>query len=61
MSSNEEDLAPVLAGEGSTIIPLEYSIGEYGEWDLVSHTFDLRNDDTAIVALIFEHKARRVN
>jgi hypothetical protein len=56
-----EDLAPVLTGEESTSFPLEGSIGEYSEWDLVSHTFNLRNDDTAIVALIFEQKARRVN
>jgi hypothetical protein len=54
-----EELAPVLAGEGSRSFPLEGAVEEYSEWELVSHTFNLREDDTAIVALIFEQKARR--
>jgi hypothetical protein len=54
-----EDLAPVLAGEGPGSFPLEGTVDEYSDWDLISHTFNLRDDDTAIVALIFEQKARR--
>jgi hypothetical protein len=54
-----EDLGPVLTGEGPRSFPLEGAVEEYSDWDLVSHTFNLRDDDTAIVALIFEQKARR--
>jgi hypothetical protein len=34
-------------------------IAEYGDWELVSHAFDVRNDGAAILAVIFETKARR--
>jgi hypothetical protein len=34
-------------------------IAEYGDWELVSHTFDVRSDGSAILAVIFETKARR--
>ena len=54
-----EELAPVLAGEGSGSFPLEGQPEGYGDWELVSHTFDLREDGSAIVALVFEQKARR--
>ena len=57
-----EELAPVLAGEGSRSFPLEGQLQEeYAEWDLVSHTFALRDDDSAVVALVLEQKARRAN
>jgi hypothetical protein len=54
-----QELAPVLAGEGSGSFPLEDALEGYEDWDLVSHTFDLREDGGAIVTLIFEQKARR--
>jgi len=56
-----EDLAPVLAGEGSRSFPLEGQLQEYADWDLVSHTFALRDDGSAVVALVLEQKARRAN
>ena len=56
-----EELAPVLAGEGSRSLPLEGQLQQYAEWDLVSHTFALRDDDSAVVALVLEQKARRAN
>ena len=57
-----EDLAPVLAGEGSRSFPLEGQLQEeYADWDLVSHTFALRDDGSAVVALVLEQKARRAD
>jgi hypothetical protein len=53
-------LAPVLAGEGPRRFPLVGALEEYSDWELVSHTFDVRDDDTAVLAVIFEQKARRV-
>lgn len=50
----------MLAGEGPRHFPLEDALEEYGDWELVSHTFNVREDGTAILALIFEQKARRV-
>ena len=55
------DLAPVLAGEGSRSFPLEGQLQDYADSDLVSHTFALRDDDSAVVALILEQKVRRAN
>ena len=56
-----EDLATVLAGEGPRSLPLEGQLQDYAEWDLVSHTFALRDDGSAVVALVLEQKARRAN
>jgi hypothetical protein len=55
-----EVLAPVLAGEGAKRLPLAGGLEEYSDWELVSHTFNVRNDETAVLAIIFEQKARRV-
>jgi hypothetical protein len=55
-----EALAPVLAGEGPRRFPLTGGLEEYGDWELVSHTFNVRDDDTAVLAVIFEQRARRV-
>jgi hypothetical protein len=55
-----EMLASVLSGEEPGRVPLDQGvIAEYGDWELVSHTFDVRNDGAAILAVIFETKARR--
>jgi hypothetical protein len=56
-----EDLAPVLSGEGPRSFPLEGQLEELADWDLVSHTFALRDDGSAVVALVLEQKARRAN
>jgi hypothetical protein len=53
-------LAPVLAGEGARRLPLAGGLQEYSDWELVSHTFNVRDDDTAVLAVIFEQRARRV-
>ena len=55
-----EALAPVLTGEGPRRFPLAGGLEEYNDWELVSHTFDLRDDETAVLAVIFEQRARRV-
>jgi len=34
-------------------------IAEYGDWELVSHTFDVRSDGSAILAVIVETKKQR--
>jgi len=55
-----EMLASVISGEEPGRFPLDQGvIAEYGDWELVSHTFDVRNDGAAILAVIFETKARR--
>jgi hypothetical protein len=55
-----EMLASVLNGEESGRFPLDQGVmAEYGEWELVSHTFDVRDDGAAVLAVIFETKARR--
>jgi hypothetical protein len=54
-------LAPVLAGEGPRRFPLRGALEEeYANWELVSHSFEVRDDDTAVLAVIFEQRARRV-
>lgn len=55
-----EVLAPVLAGEGAKRLPLAGGLEEYSDWELVSHTFNVRDNETAVLAIIFEQKARRV-
>jgi len=55
-----EMLAAVLSGEEPGRFPLDQGvIAEYGDWELVSHTFDVHSDGSAILAVIFETKARR--
>jgi hypothetical protein len=57
-----EKLSSVLTGEEPGRFPLDQSIiAEYSEWDLVSHTFDVREDNTAVITVIFEQKARRTS
>jgi hypothetical protein len=55
-----EALSPVLAGEGARRFPLAGAFEEYSDWELVSHTFNVRDDDTAVLAVIFGQRARRV-
>jgi hypothetical protein len=50
----------VLAGEGARRLPLAGGLQEYSDWELVSHTFNVRDDETAVLAVIFEQRARRV-
>jgi hypothetical protein len=53
-------LASVLTGEQPGRFPLDQGVvAEYSEWELVSHTFDVRDDDTALLTVIFETRARR--
>jgi len=53
-----QTLAPVLAGERPGQFPLMGPMAEYGEWDLVSHSFEVRDDGTAILTAIFETRVR---
>src|SRR5215207_1502482 len=53
-----QTLAPVLAGERPGQFPLTGPLAEYGEWDLVSHSFEVRDDGTAILTAIFETRVR---
>jgi hypothetical protein len=55
-----EVLASVLAGKGARRLPLTGGLEEYSDWEPVSHTFDVRDDETAVLAVIFEQRARRV-
>jgi hypothetical protein len=50
----------VLAGEGARRLPLAGGLQEYSDWELVSHTFNVRDDETAVLAVIFEQRAQRV-
>jgi hypothetical protein len=55
-----ELLACALNGEEPARLPLDQGvIAEYSDWDLISHTFNVREDGTAVLALIFETRARR--
>jgi hypothetical protein len=50
-----EMLAPVLAGErAGGQFPLGSALAQYNDWTLVSHTFDVQGDGTAIFTAIFE-------
>jgi hypothetical protein len=56
----KEMLASVLTGEEPGRFPLDQGvITEYSDWELVSHTFNVLNDGTAVLAVIFEARARR--
>ena len=52
-----EVLAPVLVGEGPCRFPLADVPAEYSDWELVSHSFNVREDHTAALAIIFERRA----
>jgi hypothetical protein len=55
-----EMLASVLSGEEPGRFPLDQGvIAEYGDWELVSHTFDVRDDGAAVLAVIFETRTQR--
>ena len=48
-------LAPVLAGERAGVqFPLGGDLAQYKDWTLVSHTFEVQADGTAIFTAIFE-------
>ena len=48
-------LAPVLAGErAGGQFPLGSALAQYKDWTLVSHTFEVQADGTAIFTAIFE-------
>jgi hypothetical protein len=53
-----QTLTPVLAGESPGHFPLAGPFSEYGEWDLVSHTFEVRDDGSAILTAVFETRVR---
>jgi hypothetical protein len=53
-----QTLAPVLAGERPGQFPLVGPLAEYAEWDVVSHTFEVRDDDSAILTALLESKVR---
>jgi hypothetical protein len=54
-----EALAPVFAGEGPGWFPLADVPAEYSDWELVSHTFNVLEDRTAVLTIIFERRAQR--
>jgi hypothetical protein len=48
-------LAPVLAGEQTGAqFPLGGALAQYNDWTLVSHTFEVQGDGTAIFTAVFE-------
>ena len=50
-----EALAPVLAGERAGVqFPLGSALAQYNDWTLVSHTFEVQGDGTAIFTAMFE-------
>jgi hypothetical protein len=50
-----EMLAPVLTGErAGGQFPLGSALAQYNDWTLVSHTFEVQDDGTAIFTAIFE-------
>jgi hypothetical protein len=50
-----EMLAPVLAGErAGGRFPLGSALAQYNDWTLVSHTFEVQADGTAIFTAVFE-------
>ena len=55
-----EALAPVFAEDRPVQVPLASVPAEYRNWKLVTHTFNIRDDHTAVLAIIFERRAQRV-
>jgi len=52
-----EALAPVFSGDGPGWFQLADVPAEYNDWELVSHTFNVWEDHTAVVTIIFERRA----
>lgn len=56
----KDKLAATLAGEGTSIFELSEAQVLYekaGGWSLVSHTFEMQADGSAVLSLMFERKA----
>jgi hypothetical protein len=53
-----QTIAPVLAGESPGRFPLAGPFSEYGEWDLVSHSFEIRDDGSALLTAVLETTVR---
>jgi hypothetical protein len=53
-----QTLAPVLAGERPGQFPLAGPLAQYDEWDLVSHTFEVGDDGSAILPAVLETRVR---
>jgi hypothetical protein len=50
-----QKLAPTLSGEGQSNFSLAGGIAEYkDDWTLVSHTFEVQPDGSAVFTVIFE-------
>jgi hypothetical protein len=47
----------VLAGERPGQFPLAGPLAQYAEWDVVSHTFEIRDDGSAILTALLETSA----
>jgi hypothetical protein len=55
-----EMLVSMLSGEEPGRFPLDQGLRTaYGDWELVSHTFDIRDDGAGMLAVIFKTEARR--
>ena len=55
-------LAATLAGEGTAVFELSEAQVLYAKadgWSLVSHTFEMQADGSAVLSLMFERKASR--
>jgi hypothetical protein len=53
-----QTLAPVLARERPGQFPLAGPLAQYDEWDLVSHTFEVGDDGSAILPAVLETRVR---
>jgi hypothetical protein len=53
-----QSLAPVLAGERLGQFPLVGPLAHYAEWDVVSHTFEVVDDGSAILTAVLETRVR---
>jgi len=57
---SSEMLVSMLSGDEPGRFPLDQGLRvDYGDWELVSHTFDIRDDGAGILAVVFKIKARR--
>ena len=60
VSGTRRDAGLGAKGDEPDRFPLDQGvIAEYGDWELVSHTFDVRSDGSAILAVIVETKKQR--
>jgi hypothetical protein len=53
-----QTIAPVLAGERPGQFPLAGPLAHYAEWELVSHTFEVSDDGSAILTAVLETRVR---